>query len=359
MQKFDTSYLTKLNKMLQKANVINLAVGQPDFKPPTSVVKAMREGVEEYTGYTPLLGLPELRELIKKKLSMENKVGAEEVVVTAGAVEAIFDTMLTHLTHNSEVILFSPYYEKYIMAPALLGAKIKTVPLKKNRPDMVELERQITEKTGMVIVNSPSNPTGMVYSEEEIKHLVEIIDRHDLILLSDEAYERYVYGHKEHISPGRFSDKVITVNSFSKTYGFPGLRLGYLAGKQELVEPTIDIHVANTTCCPYATQMAAIEALRGKCPVNLRSFDERRKLVMRHLDSVGADYIYPEGAFYVYVYTATDSMNISNILMKKEVLVMPSTLFGGQRNALRISYAIEHKMLEKGLSVLMPFIGEA
>ncbi len=356
MHKFDIYYFKKLNEMLSKSDVINLAIGQPDFKPSVSIIKAMKESIEEYTGYTPIQGLPELRNLIKKKLSVENKVWVEEVVVTAGAVEAIFDAMLALLSHNSEVILFSPYYGKYTMAPALLGAKIKAVPLKNNRPDMEELGNQITKRTKMVVVNSPSNPTGIVYSEEEIKQLVEITNEHDLILLSDESYEKYVYGHKKHISPGRFSDDVIVINSFSKSYGFPGLRLGYLAGGHEFVERITSVHVANTTCCPYAAQKAAIEALRKKCPVDVKSFNKRRKLVMKYLDSAGVDYIYPEGAFYVYVYTANDSMNISNMLMEKKVLVMPNALFGEQQNAIRISYAIEHEILEKGLNILMPFI---
>lgn len=355
MQNLDAKYYTNLFQMLQKPEVINLAVGQPDFKPPSYILNVIKENIEEYTGYTDIKGLPELRDLIKRKLRKENKVNAEEVIVTNGAVEALFDSMLAYLDRNSEVILFSPHYGKYLTAPRLIGARVKTVSLEDKRPNIEKLESKITRKTKLVVVNSPCNPTGTVHSREEIKQLVEIVERHNLILLSDEIYEKYVYDDgRKHVSLGKYSDRVITVNSFSKTYGFPGLRLGYLAGTAELVAPILDVHMSNTTCSPYASQKAAAVALRGGYNFfDIASFDKRRKLVMKKLDEIGIEYIYPEGAFYVYIYINRNSLELADELLHKKLLVMPSQLFGDGNDAIRISYATDKETLENGLELLI------
>lgn len=351
-----TEYINRLYEVLGKHDSVNLAIGEPDFGPPPALLEAWKEHVEVNAGYTPISGLPLLRQRIKDKLRVENHVRAEKVVVTAGSAEAIFDTMLAHVSPESEVILFSPCYRKYAVVADCIGARVRRIPLVAGRPPVAELEHYISEKTGMVVVNSPSNPTGAVYSREELKHLAEIVDAHEVVLLSDEAYEKYVYGGRTHHSPGKFSDRALTIQSFSKTYGFPGLRLGYVAGSQKLVEPVLDVHASNTTCCPYAAQQAAVKAMEGPCPVDVSSFDERRRLVLQFLDRIEADYIYPEGAFYVYVYTPGDSLRISTRLMERGILVMPHVLFGGERDAIRISYAIRSDILERGIRQVMRYL---
>lgn len=333
-------------------DIINLAVGQPDFKPPDIMVRTLKDNIENNVGYTHSQGLSELRISIKDKLKTENNVKAEKVVVTQGAVEAIFDSMLAHLRSDSNVILFSPYYGKYETVPNLIGSRIKKIPLENNRPDIRNLESKITKKTKMIILNSPSNPTGLVYTKDEIQRITEIVDDHNLILLSDEVYETYVYEKKEHISPGMYSDRVITVMSFSKTYGFPGLRLGFLAGAAELVDPVLDVHLSNTTCSSFASQKAAVAALKQDS-FDLGPFKKRRKYMMQVLDDFGVEYIYPEGAFYFYVSVKDDAMKLANKLVEKKLLIMPSCIFGDTNNAIRISYAKDLKTLEKGLDILM------
>ena len=359
MQKNYTNFMVKLTNMLLDRDVINLAVGQPDFKPPAQLLAALKENIEKSTGYMPIEGLEELRTLIRKKLLKENKVKTKNVIITTGAIEAIFDSMLACLQKNSEVILFSPYYGKYTAAPYIIGANIKTISLKNNRPNLNELEQKITKNTKMIVINTPSNPSGIVYSKDEIKHIIEIIEKYDLILLSDEVYEKYVYDGNKHVSPGEFSDKVITVNSFSKTYGFPGLRLGYLAGIDEIINPILDIHMSNTTCSPYMHQKAATVALSGDYKFfNITSFDKRRRIVMKKLDEFGINYIYPAGTFYVYIYIDKDCMKIVNNLIEQKILVMPGKFFGDTCNSIRISYTIDDKLLEKGLKLFTKTIVE-
>jgi len=354
MESFVENYFLKLFQMKENPNSIDLAIGQPNILPSSNLIKELKKHVDKYTNYTDAQGIPELREEIKKKLLNENKINAEKVIITHGAAEAIFDTILAHLSKNSEVVVFSPHYRKYITIPELVGAKVKTVPLnKRNRPDLEKLEDCITKKTKMIIVNSPNNPTGVVYSKDEIKQILEIADKFDLIILSDEVYEKYIYEKNRHISPGKFSDNVITINSFSKSYGLPGLRLGYLAGSSKLVDLILKVHLSNTTCLSYASQKAAIVALKDKSEtLDFNSFDKKRKIAMKILSENNIDFIHPQGSFYLYIFVNQDSLKLSQKLMKNNLLVMPSIVFGTS-NAIRISYATDIKLLTKGLEILI------
>jgi len=348
------SYL--FNKIKDK-NKINFAIGQPDFKPPKEMLKAIKDNIEINTGYIDPEGLPELRELIKNKLRKENKIKTEKIIVTNGAIEAIFDSMLSHLKKDSEVILFSPYYCKYSTAPKIIGAKIKKIQMKNKRPNISSLEKIINKKTRMIVLNNPCNPTGIVFSRDEINYLVELVEKNNLIMIADEVYEKYIYDRKKHISPGRFSDKIITINSFSKSFGFPGLRLGYLAGSSDLINPIINVHMSNTTCSPYMFQKAAIAALKyKKYPFDLSKYDKRRKKIIKILNENNIDYIYPEGAFYFYLYTKKDSIKLSKKLLDNNVLVMHNKIFGDNKNAIRISYAVNDDKLKLGLKVLINLI---
>lgn len=356
MTEFELEFLSKITKLMQQKEMINLAVGQPDFKPPAFLLDAYKKNIGVNSGYTSVVGLIELRELITKKLQKENNFKPEKVLITTGAAEAIFDTMLTYLSQGSEVILFSPYYYRYATTARILGAKVTTIDLKNGRPNLDNLENKITNKTKIIVLNSPSNPTGIVYTEEEIKKIVKIVEKYNLLLISDEVYEKYLYDNAVHISPASISRRVITINSFSKTYGFPGLRLGYLAGYAELVDPIIATHVANTTCSPYSSQMAIIEAMKqGYDFFNIASFDERRKIILETLDDLSLAYIYPQGAFYIYVYIHQNPLEFVKKLMKEKILVMPGNLYEEKSVAIRLSYATDKQKLRKGLEIFKKY----
>jgi len=353
MKQSNNEFLVRLSELSRNPAMVNLGIGQPEFSPPDCMIKALHESIGKNTGYTPVQGIPELREQIKKKLRSENKVKAESVLVTAGAVEALFNSMLAFLKTRDEVILFSPHYSKYNTVPELLGARVKRIGLRNKRPDLEQLEKSVSEKTKIIVLNSPCNPTGMVFSREEIKKLVEIAEKNNSILLSDEVYEKFVYDGKKHTSPGEFSENVITINSFSKSFGFPGLRLGYLAGRNELVMKARDIHLSNVTCVPEFSQSAALAALKCGNSFKLASFEERRNIVLELLNSAGAEFIHPEGTFYIYVFTKGNAERITEELMKEKILVMPNTVFAGERNALRISYAIPEEKLENSIKLVL------
>ena len=347
------TFISHLNRKILDKTSINLAVGQPDFKPPQHIIKAFKDNIEVNTGYTPIQGIPVLRQEIQKKLRRENNINAEEIIVTTGAIESIFDIMLTYLKPKDEIMLFTPSYNKYRSIAEILGSTIKNISLKNNRPDIFNLKQSITKKTKMIIINSPNNPTGIVFSSEEIKHIVDLAEKNNIICISDEVYEKYVYDQAQHISPASISNTVITVNSFSKSFGFPGLRMGYLAGSSDLINPILKTHMSNTTCSLFAAQMAAVTALQLKTPIfNIEVFDMRRKYVINKLNEMGLSYIYPEGAFYVYIYIDKNSLDFAYLLLKNNVLCMPSQLYGDHQNALRISYAVDIDLLKKGLTIL-------
>jgi len=347
------TFLHLVNQKLLNEKCVNFAVGQPDFKPAKEIIDAYKNNIETHTGYTPIQGLPILQKVIKQKLLKENKISVEEVLITTGAIESIFDIILTYLKPNDGLILFTPSYPKYRSIAERLNVHIKNIPLKKNIFDISLIEKSITKKTKMIILNSPHNPTGIVFSEDEIKQICEIAKKYKILLISDEVYEKYLYENAIHFSPARINNNVLTINSFSKTYGFPGLRIGYVAGPKTLIKPVITTHQSNTTCSFYAAQLAALAALQlEKPPFDINIFDQRRTYLIKQLEQMGLSFIYPKGAFYIYVYIEENALNFCYKLLKDNLLVMPSTFYEHENKAIRLSYAVNMECIEKGLSIL-------
>jgi aspartate/methionine/tyrosine aminotransferase len=336
---------------MRDPQAINLAVGQPCFPPPPQIAEALKSSAGGYAGYTETEGLPELRKAIKAKLLRENRVRAKEALVTAGAVEACFDFALSRLSPGSEAITLSPHYGKYETPARIARAKLKKIPLKKWRPDLDALERAITKKTRLITINTPNNPTGLVYTEEELKRIAEAAERHGVPILADETYEKFAYGGRRHVSLARFTTLAATANSLSKTYGFPGLRLGYLAGAEELILPAREIHASNTTCLPEFTQKAALAALRSGFSPPASEFESRAKLAASILGEAGIFHLPCEGAFYAYAYVR-DARALCASLLREKVLLMPSAMFGDEKQAVRICYAAPPEKLEAGLRAL-------
>lgn len=351
---FDSDYVVKVNEAAAKPGAINLAVGEPRFAPPKAMIDALKQHAGTEFGYTPVKGLPELREAIQGKLKRENGVDTEDVLVTAGAIEAIFDSLIAHLPRGSEALLFAPHYGKYATPVSLAGATLRAVGLKDGRPDMDAFNAAVKDNTKVIIHNSPANPSGIVFTEDETKRLAEIAEERDIVIVSDEPYEKFIYDSKmRHFSPGKYTANALTINSFSKTYGFPGLRIGYMAGRKELIRPAAAIHTSNTTCCPYGMQKAAVAALESGFTPPLDSLREKRALVISSLESAGIEFLRPQGAFYAYAFIGKkDEQYVCQALMAQGVLVMPGAMFGGTRPAVRICYTEDEDRLERGLAAL-------
>lgn len=334
---------------------INLGLGQPDFDTPEHIKRAAIKAIEKgFTGYTPNCGYPELREALAKKFRADNgiKCFPEEIMVTSGASEALFLAIAALVDRSDEVLIGDPSFLSYSALTKLVGGRPVEVPLNDDlrlSPDAVA--DKITKKTKLIIVNSPSNPTGAVQTEEEMKAIAQIADDKDIGVISDEVYEHFIYEGKN-ASPGKYSDNVITVNAVSKTYAMTGWRVGYMVAKGCALEELLKIHQYAQACACSISQKAALEAITGpqECVYQMRDeFRHRRDLLVEGFREMGIDLIEPKGAFYLFPRVGDGDL-VAARLGKAGVIAVPGSAFGpGGREHIRLSYAASRANLEEAL----------
>ena len=360
--------------------VINLSLGEPDFSTPTHVVdaayKAMLEGHHLYTAPN---GYPELRDAIVKKFKRDNNLdySQDEVCIGNGAKQILFNAFLATLEPGDEVITPAPYWVSYTDMALLNGGVPKVLPCGteqnfKVQPD--QLDAAITSKTRWVMLNSPSNPTGVIYSKEELAALGEVLERHpNVLILSDEIYEHIVLSDKPFISfveacPA-LKNRTLIVNGVSKAYAMTGFRLGYAAGPKELIAAMNKMQSQTTTCPSSVSQQAAIAALNGPQDFIVEStkeYRERGQMVIQALSEIeGLELKMPEGAFYAFpkcegfigkktpkgdvIKNDTDLANY--LLQEGKVATIPGVAFGIEPY-IRLSFATSQKELQQALTQL-------
>lgn len=325
-------------------DVITLGRGDPDLDTPKHIVEAGQKALASgATHYTVPQGMPQLREAICEKLQRENglRYTPDEIVVTAGAQEGIYVTMLALINPGDEVLVTSPGYTSYNQAIELAGGI--AVPVNVYQKDNFSLtaatvKAKITPKTRMLCLMNPSNPTGSVTPSSELEQLAQVAKEHDLMVISDEIYERLVFPGYRVTSfaglPG-MKERTITLNGFSKAYAMTGWRVGYLAAPKELAVPMNEIHHGISICAPAVSQHAALAALKGPqdCVEEFRQiFDERRRYFCSVLDGLGFTYGVPQGAFYLYTNISSMGMGAGEfclrLLQEARVMIFPGTLFG-------------------------------
>ena len=352
-------------------DAIHLEIGQPDFPTPTHIIEAaVRAARHEYTGYTANSGMYELRQAVTVKLARENGIIAkpENVMVTIGAMQAVFSSMAVLLDHKDEILLPDPGYGNFYMASRLLyGAPVAypTIPDEQFIPDFDALEALVNERTKALLVNSPSNPTGAVYSEEVLRACLDFCRRHDLYLISDETYDRLVF-EGEHHSPAKWDDegRVISVFTASKTYSMTGWRVGYAVATEEIVAAMTKIQEPIVSCVNTVAQHATIAALLGPqdCVQQmLAHYRRRRDLAVALARQHGLEISYPHGAFYVLVDIAEQpdgSMDFACKLLEAEhVAVAPGIAFGDLCDRyVRISLCAGEEALSEGLARLARYL---
>ncbi|OHB95599.1 MAG: aspartate aminotransferase [Planctomycetes bacterium RIFCSPLOWO2_02_FULL_50_16] len=370
---------TKVNNMAQEGiSVIGFGMGEPDFDTPKNIadaaIKAIKEG---FTKYTPTSGIPDLREAICEKLWRDNglRYSPTQVVVSMGAKQAIHNLILVLCESGDEVIIPSPYWVSYPEQVKMAGATpvfIHTGDDTGFKITPASLRKAITPRTKMLILNSPSNPTGVVYTEKELRELAGIAVEKGLYIISDEIYEKIIYDGMKHVSLASFGDefmkKVITVNGFSKSYAMTGWRLGYAAGPENIIKAVIKLQDHTTSCANSIAQKAAVEALRGdQTPVRLmvEEFDKRRKYMVNRLKRLdGISCTMPEGAFYVFPNVSglyrrniagtvvSNSTELVDLLIEKaRVAFVPGICFGSDDH-IRISFATNMAQIEEGINRL-------
>jgi len=370
-------HLSGIRKVFEKvaelerkgAKITHMEIGRPDFDTPSHIKEAAKKALDEgFVHYTASVGIPELRKAIAEKLSRDNGIRIDpdrELIVTLGANQAIFLCMMGLLNPGDEVLVPEPMFVYYADWGEFAGAKTVSVPLREEENFRVraeDIERCITPKSRMLILNSPHNPTGAVLDRDTLAAIAEVAKKFDLLVLSDEIYEKMVYDGAKHFSIATFPgmrDRTLTINGFSKAFSMTGWRLGYVACNPDLMSALLKVH-QHTVVCPVSfAQKGAAAALTGPqdC-VNkiVREFDRRRKLVMDRLSEMeGVKVIRPQGAFYTFPSikeTGRSSQEIADYLLEEAgVAVVPGSAFGSLGEGyIRIAYSTSYDSLEEGLS---------
>lgn len=349
-------------------DAISLAIGQPDFPTPPHIVEAGQRALADgYTRYAPALGLLELREAIARKLWRENGLQVDpqtEVIVTAGAVEGLLLALMATLDPGDEVLMPDPGYTNYEGLIRVVSGVPVHVPAREEDGFLMpldEVEEAITERTKVLILNSPANPTGSVMPRPYLERMAEIAQRHNLVVLSDEAYEKFIYGGLKHVSiatlPG-MKERTVSVYTLSKTYAMTGWRIGFNVGPSALIQHMHRMQEVVVSCVATFVQRAAIAALDGPQEGVARmvaEYDLRRRYIVEALNRVpGVRCAEPRGAFYVFPNVSAlgrPSLEIAMALLQhSRVICVPGTAFGPRGEGyLRISYAAPLDVLEEGV----------
>ena len=366
-----TLSVTNQAKALRAAGeeVYGLAGGEPDCDTPDFIKQAAYTALAEgKTKYTPAAGIPELREALSKKLADDNKVTYEpnQICLTSGAKQACFNAILSVVEEGDEVIIPSPYWVSYPEMVKLAGGVPVIVDTKESNKWKItadEFEEAMSPRTKMIILNTPGNPTGSVYSREEIKAIVEVASYEDIIILADEIYEHLVYGDQEHVSVASVSEEAcnltITVNGFSKSHSMTGWRVGYTAAPGPIAKAlsTIQGHTSSnaTTFAQYGALAALQDEASGPFIENLRGeYDVRRQFMLARLKAIpNVSVVEPKGAFYFFV-NCTDlglkSVNLCDkLLTRYKVAAVPGVAFGHDMGV-RISYCTTLDILNEGIT---------
>lgn len=349
-----------LRMKAQGKEVIDMSAGDPDFSSSEHVNSAAKDALDQGdTHYTALKGKDELRKAVAEKLRNENdlKTGAQNIIITPGAKQAIFETVFALIEDGDEVVILTPSWGSYESIVKMAGGTPITIPLdyeREFRLDSERLSEAVSEKTKLLLLNSPSNPTGTVFSKEELAKIRDIAVTHDFWVLSDEIYEKLTYD-VEHHSIGAFdgmADRTITVNGFSKAHAMTGWRLGYYAAPEELVEQASKIHSHTVSCATSFSQAGGITALRaneGFVKEVRETFASRRDILIQALEDEGIGSVNPQGGFYAFVPVEDDDVAFAERLLEEQnVATTPGSAFGGT-GYIRLAYTTNENQLREGI----------
>ncbi|ELY87730.1 aspartate aminotransferase [Natrialba hulunbeirensis JCM 10989] len=345
------------------ADVVDLSVGEPDFPTPQNIIDAGQGAMDAgHTGYTTSAGILELREAISEKLAADGlDHGPAEIIVTPGAKQALYEIIQALIQDGDEVALLDPAWVSYEAMVKMAGGDLTRVDLSETdfqlEPALDDLEAAVSDETELLIVNSPSNPTGAVYTDAALEGVRDLAVEHDITVISDEIYKEITYG-VEPTSLGTLegmTDRTITVNGFSKAYSMTGWRLGYFAGPEDLIDQAGKLHSHSVSSAVNFVQHAGVEALENTNDAvadMVEAFGERRELVIDLLDDHGVDVAVPDGAFYMMLPVADDDQAwCEGAIEDAHVATVPGSAFGTPGYA-RISYAASEERLEEGIERL-------
>ncbi len=366
-------------------SVIGFGAGEPDFNTPDFIIEAAKKALDiGFTKYTPASGTVELKKAIVDKFKNDNGLTykPEQIVISSGAKSSLFHVIEALVDDGDEVIVPSPYWLTYPELVKLAGGECVYVPCSKENGFLMtadQLKNAITDKTKCLILNSPSNPTGAVYSLEQLKEIAKVCEEKGIYVISDEIYEKLIYNGKVHYSIASISDYMydhtVIVNGMSKTYSMTGWRIGYIAAPLAIAKAVSSMQSHTTSNANSIAQYASVTALTDIKGAEFVSkmqavFDERRKFMVETLKNIPSIVcVEPDGAFYVFVDVSklygkafngkviNGSLDFADCALEKGIALIPGVAFGDD-NCIRLSYAISIEDIKEGLSRLNEFIRE-
>ncbi|MBS1266863.1 MAG: Aromatic-amino-acid aminotransferase 2 [Candidatus Woesearchaeota archaeon] len=374
IEKSGTVKFTNIVKTLknQGKDIIDFSVGQSDQSTPIKIIEATKKALDlGKTKYSDVSGLPELKKQIVKKLNNENQISCstENIIVTNGAKQGLFEIFQTILNPGDEIILIAPFYVSFKEQIKSAGAKPVIVKTIQNRLDLNAIKKAINSNTKAIVINSPCNPTGAVIPKSKLEQLGKLAINNDILIISDETYENYVFDNLEHVSIASLSQKIsqhtLTVFSFSKTYSMAGFRIGYVVAPKKIIEAMEKLHSHLTgNVCTFA-QWGALAALKLENPDSSRKLFEKRRDMTCNLASEIFDFVKPQGGFYIFAdvskhlnnETKTSTELVEKLLKKANVVCVPGEIFG-QKNHIRIAYTVNQKKIKQGFCRMKQVLSE-
>jgi aspartate aminotransferase len=359
-------------------SLVDFGAGEPDFPTPDNIKNAAIEAIHQnFTKYTPTSGIKELKEAIVERHAKDfgSNYKLEECLVTVGGKQAIFEAVAATINHGDEVILAAPYWVSYLDIVNYAGGKpvmLQTREAENFQVRAADVEKLVTPKTRLIIVNSPNNPTGAVVPDGEMEKLLELAKKRNVLLMTDECYCQFLYDGRKPFSLGHSGDRdhLIITGSLSKTYAMTGWRVGFALGAKSLLSNMLNLQSHSTSNATSISQKAAVEALRGpqdSVQTMLAEYQRRRDKIVAGLRAIpGITCAMPAGAFYVYpnvgAYLKKDGVAdckvlVDRLLEEAHVAVVPGPGFGTDEHV-RLSYATSTENIEEGLQRMKKFFSE-
>jgi aspartate/methionine/tyrosine aminotransferase len=372
------SVIREMTRLASIYGAINLAQGFPDFPAPPQLKKAaMRAIKEDHNQYEVTAGSPELREALGAKLGRVNRIRADpetEITVMCGSTEALLAAVLALTDRDDEIVIHEPFYENYGPAAVISGARARYVRLLEPafELDEEELKMAFNSRTRAIIINTPNNPSGRVFTEKELGVIADLCEDYDCVAITDEIYEQIVYRGNKHVSLAtvkNMADRTVTICGFSKTYSVTGWRIGYAAAEKHLTQAIRTVHDFITVCAPAPLQRAAIEALslpESYYKQLVQSYTKKRAYMLRSLSSLGFNCVEPQGAYYILadfeeLSKKDDSAFAEDLVKQPRVAVVPGSSFystqGAGRKMVRFAFPKMDETLREATARLSRALG--
>lgn len=318
-------------KAAKQEEIVRFDIGQPSFDTPQHIKQATKDRMKEKQGYSPMLGLEELRENIASEENIKKGVEIEkdEIMVTTGGMGALFAVFSAQLGSEDKAVFNDPCWGPYKMISEVNDNQWTQVQYWDEERELRDKAREEIAKADLVVVNTPGNPTGYVLTEEQAKEIAEVAEEHDTFLVSDEVYHRLIYG-KEHYSPAIYNDNSAIIGSASKNHAMTGWRVGWVVDDPENIEQYAKVSRASTACPPRISQYAAIAAIENDAHVEKmrESYEERRDLLVERMEQLGWEFVAPEGAIYAFPEVGEDSWDFCMRMIDEGVAMVPGQPMG-------------------------------